>query len=415
MTTWQNLNKKNNSPTIKDQQWDAGDEYPDFILDLMAQYYEVRVNKFWQGGHILKGKTPSAESLILSSNDYLHISRHPKLINAQVSAMQEFGNGQMQSAVFLSDSTRLLNECEKQFACFLNYPASLLTQSGWSANIGLIQALAKRDTPVYLDFYAHMSFWAGVKAAGAKPIPFIHNSVESLRKKIARHGPGIIAVDSIYSTVGTISPIKEYSHLAKECDCFLIVDESHSLGTHGPQGKGLVNHLGLENQVDIITASLAKAFSGRGGLIAGKKSVIEYLRYSSLPAIFSSALLPHDLAGFAASMEIIAEEDWRREKLAANGQYIRELFSAQHFNIGDCCSQIIPLVTGSETNSLWLRDQLEQNDIYGAVFCAPATPKNKTLIRLSLSAHHESEDLIRITECLRGLARLRPELPIFAQ
>lgn len=410
--------QENNSETdnSKSLNWETSigtEHYPGFINDALEQYFEERVKKSWQGRHILNGKTPTPSALIFSSNDYLHISQHPDLINAQIDAMLKYGNGQMQSAVFLSNNSLLLDTCEQRFSNFLNYPSSLLTQSGWCANVGIIQALAQRDTPVYLDFYTHMSFWAGVKAARAKAIPFQHNSIDSLRKRLERHGPGIIAIDSIYSTTGTISPLLEYVDIARQYNCLLIVDESHSLGTYGQHGRGLVTELGLSNQVDVITASLAKAFSGRGGLIAGKKKLIEFVRYSSLPAIFSSALVPHDLAGFSSSLEIITKEEWRREKLHANATFLRDTLKNEGFDIGGSNSQIIPIMTGNEAKTIWLRNELEKEDIFGAVFCSPATPKNKSLIRLSISTNHEKGDLIRVVDCLMRLAEQHSDLPFF--
>ncbi len=324
--------------------------------------------------------------------------------------MQQYGNGQMQSAVFLSNHSLLLAQCEQDFSSFLNYPSTLLTQSGWCANVGIIQALAKRDIPVYLDFYTHMSFWAGVKTAGAKAIPFQHNSIDSLRKRLERHGPGVIAIDSIYSTIGTISPLKEYVALSRQYNCLLIVDESHSLGIYGCHGQGLVAELGLSGQVDVITASLAKAFSGRGGLITGNKRLIEFVRYSSLPSIFSSALGPHDLAGFTSSLEIISQEEWRREKLHANSSFLRNTLKQYDFDIGNSNSQIIPIMAGNEANIIWLRNELEKENIFGSVFCSPATPKNKTLIRLSINTNHETRELIQVANCLIKLAAKNKEL-----
>lgn len=390
----------------------ARDHFPSFLDQRMRQYFETRLQQSWQGKHILQGKIPATNALILSSNDYLHISCHPKLINAQINAIKEYGNGQMQSPVFLNNDS-LLSACEAQFAQFLDYPAALLAQSGWCANTGLIQALASRNLPVYLDFYAHMSFWEGVKSANAKPIPFRHNSVESLRNRLKRHGSGIIAVDSIYSTTGTVSPLVDYVQLAKEFDCLLIVDESHSLGTYGAKGNGLVAALGLTKQVDIITASLAKAVSGRGGLIAAKYELIELIRYTSLPIIFSSSLAPHDLAGFKASLSIIQNEPWRRIKMHENAHFVRNVLNELGFYLGGSNSQIIPLITGNETNTIWLRNQLEKADIHGAIFCAPATPKNKALIRLSINANLLQEDLIRIVNCLVQLDREGRDLPLF--
>ncbi|KTD13035.1 alpha-hydroxyketone-type quorum-sensing autoinducer synthase [Legionella jamestowniensis] len=387
-------------------------DFPPFIQHAMEQYFEGRVQQSWQGQHILKGKTPAKNALMLTSNDYLHISRHPELINAQIRAMMTYGNGQMQSPVFLTDDS-LLAACEQQFANFTGYPACLLAQSGWCANIGLIQALASRDLPIYLDFYAHMSFWEGVKAASAKPIPFQHNSIASLEKRLQRYGSGIIAIDSVYSTTGTISPIKDYVALAKKYNCLLIVDESHSLGTHGPQGSGLVAALGLTNEVDIITASLAKALSGRGGVILANHSLIELIRYTALPTIFSSTLLPHDLAGFKASISIITKEEWRREKLHSNAIFLRTSLEQAGFYLGGSNSQIIPLHAGTEANTIWLRNALEKADIHGAVFCAPATPKNNALIRLSVNTNHQQGELLKVVDCLLAIKKSGPVLPVF--
>lgn len=388
------------------------DNFPPFIQQAMQQYFDVRVQQSWQGHHILKGKVPNSNALLLTSNDYLSLSQHPQLIKAQIEAMRIHGNGQMQSPVFLNDDS-LLTASEQEFAQFIEYPACLFAQSGWCANIGLIQALASRDLPVYLDFYTHMSFWEGTKAANAKPIPFQHNSVESLRKRLRRYGAGIIAIDSIYSTTGTISPLADYVELAKQFNCLLIVDESHSLGVYGPKGKGLIAQLGLSEHVDIITASLAKAFSGRGGIIVSNNSLIELIRYTALPTIFSSTLLPHDIAGFNASLAIIATEDWRRQKLHENANFLRESLLQAGFNLRQSNSPIIPLYTGSEKNTIWLRNELEKADIHGAVFCSPATPKNNALIRLSVNTNHQQEELARVIDCLLTIKHQAPYLPVF--
>lgn len=379
---------------------DKATQLPAFAQKALQRYFDTRVRQSWQGEHILHGKPLSAEGLNLCSNDYLSISRHPTLIKAEIAALQHYGNGQMQSSVFLQADS-LLQQTERYFADFLAYPDCLLLQSGWCANISVMQALAEPHTPVYLDFYAHKSFWEGAHTAGAKIIPFRHNCVQSLCKRLQRHGAGIIAVDSVYSTHGDISPLVDYVQLAREFNCLLVVDESHSLGTHGEQGKGLVYTLGLHKHVDVVTASLAKAFAGRGGMIASATALTQLIRYTALPSIFSSTLLPHDLAGFSAVLAIITEEEWRRQKLHDNAAFLRQELRNAGINIGACSSQIIPLMAGTERNVIALRKLLEQYDIYGAVFCAPATPKNRTLIRLSVNTDHSPGQLIQVVECLK--------------
>lgn len=385
---------------------------PDCIKRAMQRYFDNRVTQSWQGQHILHSKPFSSQTLDLSSNDYLSISRHPKLIAAEIAALQDYGNGQMQSSVFLQENS-LLRQTEQLFAQFFHYPDCLLLQSGWCANISLIQALAEPNTPVYLDFFSHMSFWEGAKIAQAKVIPFQHNSTQSLHKRLQRYGPGIIAVDSVYSTTGDISPLHDYVKLAREFECLLVVDESHSLGTHGCLGQGLVHDLNL--QIDVITASLAKAFSGRGGVIAADKSLIELIRYTAFPSIFSSTLLPHDLAGYRAALSIISQESWRRDRLHANAGYLRQALREAGLDIGECASQIIPLIAGNEQNTIWLRQQLEQYDIHGAVFCAPATPQQRAMIRLSINTSHDQAKLSRVVDCLVQARQQRLNLPLFCR
>ena len=166
------------------------------------------------------------------------------------------------SAVFLQqDSPQHL--LESKFARLLGSEDAIVTQSGWIANVGLVQTLAGPGVPVYLDMQAHASLWEGVLAAGATPVVFRHNDVEHLARQLGRHGPGVIAVDAVYSTNGSVAPLPELADIAGDTGCVLIVDESHSLGTHGPRGAGLVAALGLQDNVHFRTASLAKAFAGR--------------------------------------------------------------------------------------------------------------------------------------------------------
>jgi CAI-1 autoinducer synthase len=223
----------------------------------------------------------------------------------------------MMSAVFQQEES-LGKNLEKKFAAYLGFENAVLCQSGWAANVGLIQAIAEENTPVYIDFMTHMSLWEGIKSAGARPISFRHNDVLHLEKLIKQHGCGIIAVDSVYSTNGSVSPLPEIIAIGNKYGCILVIDESHSLGTHGPNGKGMVYELGLSDQVHFLTASLAKAFVNRTGLIACSKEFAGYFPYISRPAIFSSAILPVDLAALKATLKIISEADDRRKKLRQN-------------------------------------------------------------------------------------------------
>ncbi len=385
---------------------------PLFLQEALQAYYQQRVEKSWHGGHILKGKAPDEHSIRLENNDYLGLSTHPDIVAAMRNALEQHGTGQMQSIVFHIHNQQL-KDCESVYANWLQKESCLFSQSGWCANIGLIQALAKPHVPVYIDYYAHMSLWEGALCANAKPIPFAHNNIDSLHKRIQRFGPGIIAVDSIYSTNGAISPLEKYVEIAKQYNCLLIIDESHALGVKGPCGNGLVAEAGLSEEVDIISASLSKAIAGRGGLISGDQHILELVRFNARPTIFSTALMPHDLSGFSQSLTIIKQERWRQQSLQKMCDYMHKKLLQININVAPSQTQIIPLLCGSEQDTIWLRNNLEEANIYGAVFCYPATPQNKSLIRLSLTVNHTKQEIDYVCDCLADLKKKGGDLPFY--
>jgi CAI-1 autoinducer synthase len=271
----------------------------------------------------------------------------------------------------------------------------MLTQSGYCANFGLLQSIAAPGINVYIDEAAHASLWHGVLASRATPHRFAHNDVSALLALQREKGPGLVVVDSVYSHDGSVCPLQEIADVASSYASVLIVDESHSLGTHGPRGAGMVVELGLEARVHFRTASLAKAFVSRAGLIAGSAAACWGLRHSAGPAIFSSACLPHDWAGIQAALELIAEGDHLRRRLHENATYLRTRLSALGYPIASR-SQIVALVSGVEETTIFLRRFLEAQGIYGSVFCAPATRLDESLVRLSINAGLTRADLDRI-------------------
>lgn len=370
----------NDENTVKDHHTYT---FPDFLKERIDKHY-LRVNTQWGGDHILHGKAPGTNAIYLSSNDYLNLTGEPELVQAQIAAMRQ-GGDLLMSAVFLHGEN-VQSNFEKKMADYLGTENGILSQSGWSANVGLIQSLADERIPVYLDMLAHTSLWEGAQAASAPKIHFLHNNMEHLRRQIRKYGPGVIAVDSVYSTNGSVCPIQSLVEIAEEYDCILIVDESHSIGTHGPHGAGLVVELGLSKRVHFITASLAKAFAGRGGFISCSDEFKDYFLMEARPAIFSSCLLSHELAWFNAALTFIQKADARRERLHLITKYLRQSLTDLGYNVSIGTEQIIALEAGPEEKTLILRNALQKREIFGAVFCAPATAKNKSMVRLTLNS-----------------------------
>ena len=377
-------------------------DLPEFLSQRVQQYYRERVQNTWHGGHIMRGRIPDATALHLSSNDYLSLAGHPKILAAMTDSIQKHGNGLLMSGIFLHGACPQL-ALEDRLASFMQAPSGILCQSGYCANTGLIQAIANDQTPVYIDVMAHMSLWEGIKSAGAKAVAVFHNEVEHLRRQVLRHGPGIVVVDAIYSTTGGLAPLREIVEVCEEQGCVLVADESHSLGTHGPRGEGLVVELGLAERVHFRTASLAKTFAGRAGFITCSRQFQEYFKFESNPAIFSSTLLPHEVSGLDMTLTVIEQEDWRRKRLHKAAQQLRHALDDLGYNLNDSQSQIVSLESGTEQQTIVLRDALESRGIFGSVFCAPATPKNRALIRFSLNALLPDSALERLVSVCRDI------------
>lgn len=375
--------------------------YPSFIRSNLETHQHRLNAQMIDGKHILETTPATLDAVTFTSNDYLNISTHPKLIEAKQQALAEFGNGLLQSAIFFQENT-LYTDTEKTLAHFLQQESALLTTSGWNANTGILQALAKPKLPIYIDSFAHMSFWEGIKSAEAMAIKFNHNDVDDLEKKLKQYGAGLIVVDSLYSTIGTLCPLREINQLSELYQCFLIVDESHAVGILGNAGQGLYSELQLTNDSCIITASLAKAISGRGGVIAGNEDVIELIRHNAYSTIFTSSLLPHDLIGFKTAIEIIKEETWRRDALNSITKYFHQLLVNINQTQNDLPSHIVPIMTYSEENCLRMKSHFENHGIYPSAFFRPATARNRTLLRFSLNAGHDETAIMRVFECINN-------------
>ncbi len=379
----------------------------------IARDFTPRWQAEWGGKFILHSKPAGAQALRLDGNDYLGIAGHPDIVGAQIEALRKDGEFVIQSGAFLLGD-HPAHALELRLAQWLGKEDGVLCQSGYAANTGLIQAIADAQTPVYVDTMAHTSLWEGVRAARATGHAFRHNDPAHLDRMMARHGPGLVIVDSVYSTTGALCPLKEIVEVTERHGAMILVDESHSLGTHGPDGAGLCAELGLTDRVHFITASLAKAFAGRAGYFTMPAAMRYYVLSESFPNIFSSCLLPHEVAGLAATLEVIRGAHTQRARLMSHTRRIREAFTDAGYPIHQGSEQIIALEAGTEPDTMLLRDALEAHDVHGAVFCAPATSKNRALVRLTLNASLTDAELDHLEAAARAIApQIKPwEWPI---
>jgi len=377
---------------------------PAFVGRRMDEHYVTRVQQLLGGEHLHVWKPAEAGAIMLAGNDYLCISGESKLLHAQARCLAGNQGTMLMSSVFLQEGSTQ-HRLEAKLAAYMGAEDGVLAQSGWAANVGLLQTIAEPGIPVYLDMMAHASLWEGVQSAQATAVPFLHNDAGHLARQVDKHGPGIIVVDALYSTNGSIAPLHEMVRIAENSGSILIVDESHSLGTHGPGGAGLVVELGLQERVHFRTASLAKAFAGRAGFLTCSSHFKGYFLSASRPAIFSSCLLEHELAWFDAALDLIAGADARRAALKRTARVVRAGLTELGYNVSDGTEQIIALEAGPEPKTLALRKALEKRGVYGAVFCAPATAKNRSLVRLTLNAGITAQQTARLLEACADMRR----------
>lgn len=373
----------------------------------IARDFQARWDKDWGGRFVLHGRQPGPDAVRLDGNDYLAVTGHPDIVRAHVNAMTRDSEFVVQSGVFLLQQhpSRAL---EASLAHWVGKEDALICQSGYSANVGLLQAIADAQTPVYLDGQAHASLWEGAHAARAPAHMFRHNDPDFLDRMMTRKGPGVVVVDSVYSTTGDVCPLAEMVEVVEKHGAMLLVDESHSLGTHGPAGAGLCAQLGLTDRVHFITASLAKAMAGRAGFFTMPASMRYYILSSSFPNIFSSCLLPHEIAGLQATVGVLQRADAQRSRLFEVTRRVRGALEALGYPIGQGTEQIIALEAGSEPDTMRLRDALESRGVFGAIFCAPATARNRALVRLTLNAaltDAEIEHLIAVAADIAPIVR----------
>lgn len=371
----------------------------------IGREFTPRWRDTWGGRFVLHGRPPGPNAVRLDGNDYLNVTGHPTIVAAQVEAVTRSTEFVVQSGVFLLQQhpTRAL---EMALADWVGKEDGFVCQSGYAANVGLLQSIADASTPVYLDTLAHTSLWEGAHAARAPAHAFRHNDPDHLDRMLEKKGAGIVVVDSVYSTTGALCPLKNMVEVAEKHGSMILVDESHSLGTHGPGGAGLCAELGLTDRVHFITASLAKAVAGRAGFFSAPASMRYYILSSSYPNIFSSCLLPPEVAGLQATVAVLRAADAERSRLREVTHRLRDAFTGLGYPIHQGTEQIISLEAGTEPETMKLRDALEERGVFGAIFCAPATSRNRAMVRLTLNASLADAELDHVVDVAREIAPL---------
>jgi glycine C-acetyltransferase len=329
------------------------------------------------------------------ANNYLGLCNHPKLKEAAQKALEKYGVGP--GAVRSIAGTMDLHlELEKRLAEFKGVEAAISLQSGFCANLATIPALVGEEDVIFSDELNHASIIDGCRLSRAKIVRFAHRDAKSLREVIEAekdYRRGLVVTDGVFSMDGDIAPLPDLVEVAEEHNLLIMVDDAHGEGVLGRGGRGVVDHFGLHDRVDIEMGTLSKAFGVVGGYIAGRKKIVEWLRQRGRPFIFSSAVTPADTAACIAALDLLESSTELVDKLWENTRYFKEGMKSLGFDIGKSETPITPVMLGEASLAQEFSRRLFEEGLFAMAIGYPTVPRGLARIRVMNSASHSGEDL----------------------
>src|SRR5471032_2885494 len=342
------------------------------------------------------------EMIMLSSNDYLGLSFHPKVIEAGRAAMLKWGTST--TGARISNGSRTFHlELEAKLAAFLGREACHVHAAGYLSCMSSIAAFAQKGDVILADKNLHSCLWDGIRLSHATVERFSHNSPDDLRSVaalVSGSAPKLLVVEGVYSMEGHICRLPEITEIAEAHGCFTVLDDAHGFGVLGRQGRGTVDHFGLNDKVDVICGSLSKSLASTGGFVAASRDVIEYLRTQSRQTIFSAAISPAQAACAQASLQIMQEEPQHLERLWSNTKKYRAILHGLGLDTWGSETPAVPIVLGSKERVYTFWKALLDKGVFTVMSIAPAVPVGKDLIRTAISAMHTDEQLEKIGDAM---------------
>jgi len=356
-------------------------------------YNRIRTIGSAQGARItVDGK----DVLNFCSNNYLGLANHPKLVEAAKEATKKYGVGPA-AVRSIAGTTDLHVQLEQRLAKFKGAEDVITFQSGFTANIGTISALVGKEDVTFSDRLNHASIIDGCRLSGAKIVAYEHNDAGALEDAIKEHASNfrraLIITDGVFSMDGDIAPLPALVEVARKYEILFMVDDAHGEGVLGKGGRGIVDHFGLHGKVDIEVGTMSKAFGVVGGMVAGNKAIIEWLRQRGRPFLFSSAVTAPDAAACLAAVDLLEESTELVDKLWDNARYFKEEMKKLGFDTGVSETPITPVMLGEAPLAQQFSRELFENGVFAMAIGFPTVAKGKARIRVMISASHDRDDL----------------------
>ena len=359
----------------------AADLYPYFTPIQEAVGNEIKV-----GGRPM---------IMVGSNNYLGLAHHPRAKAAAKDAVDRYGVGTCGSR-FLTGTLDLHEELETRLARFLRREAALTFSTGYQTNLGIISTIAGKGDHIVIDRMVHASIIDACRLSFAQVHKYRHNSMKDLERLLAslpaRAGK-IVVVDGVFSMEGDIADLPGIVPLARKYGARILVDDAHGIGVLGATGRGTPEHFGLESEVDLVMGTFSKTFASIGGVVAGSKTVISYIKHQARPLIFSAAATPASIASVLAILDMLETQPELRARLWAVTERMRSGLRAMGYDTGPSQTPIIPVLIRDDEKCFMLWRLLREEGIFTTPVVYPAVGRGQSLIRTSYGAGHTDAEL----------------------
>ncbi|MCR5871758.1 MULTISPECIES: serine palmitoyltransferase [unclassified Sphingomonas] len=345
---------------------------------------------------VIKGK----DTILLGTYNYMGMTFDPDVIAAGKEALEKFGSGTNGSRM-LNGTFRDHMEVEQALREFYGTTGAIVFSTGYMANLGMISTLAGKGDYIILDADSHASIYDGCKQGVAEIVRFRHNSVEDLDKRLGRlpvEAGKLVVLEGVYSMLGDIAPLKEMVAVAKKHGAMVLSDEAHSMGFYGPNGRGVYEALGCEDDVDFIVGTFSKSVGTVGGFCVSNHPKFEAIRLTCRPYIFTASLPPSVVATAATSIRKLMTATKKREQLWDNARTLHAGLKEMGFKLGteQADSAIIAVILTDQVQGAAMWQTLLENGLYVNLARPPATPAGTFLLRCSLCAEHTPEQIHRV-------------------
>jgi len=381
---------------------------------LKEEYEELVKNNFdWKLRMLETGSTPHSivdgkKVIMLCSNNYLNLSNHPRLIKGAIDAAKKFGAGSG-SVRGIAGTMKIHIEVEKRLAKFKRTEASLIYQTGFAANSGLIPQLAGKDDIIISDELNHGSIIDGVRLTKTDRAVYKHKDMGELEKVLIdadkKYRRILIITDGVFSMDGDIVPMDKIVKLAQEYGAMTYVDDAHGEGVIGPDGRGIGAHFGLEGKIDVEMGTFSKAFGVVGGLIAGSQDLVNFAYNKSRTWLLSGSHPPAVAGAQLAAIDVLETEPQHVKNLWDNTKYFKKELKSMGFDTGQSETPITPVITGEASKAKELSNKLYQEGVFALPIVFPMVARDKARIRTMMNAGLTKKDLDFTLEKFENLGK----------